>query len=234
MSADGLLVEDVAVSFGAAKVLRRVNLAVGPGEVVGLVGPNGAGKTTTLRTISGLIRPEAGRILVAGVGFVGQPDKIASAGVVHVPEGRGLFPDLTVRQNLRVGAVAVGRDVSDEDIQRTVTLFPKLERYMHSRAGLLSGGEQQMVAIARGFLAKPKVLMIDEMSLGLAPAVIHVILRAMLDEAREAGVGMLVVDQNVRLLTQTCDRILILDGGITIDASDAGGELVRSAYFGGP
>jgi len=231
MSSSGLVVEHLALSFGAAKVLVDVNLSVAPGQLAGLVGPNGAGKTTTLRAISAVARPQSGRITLDGRAVPARPDAMAAAGVVHVPEGRGLFADLTVLQNLRVGSLSVGRRLEDSDLNGALDMFPKLERFLGTRAGLLSGGEQQMVAIARGMVARPKILMVDEMSLGLAPAIIVEVLGALVERARKDNLGLLIVDQNVRLLSRTCDSISILRSGHVVDA---GGDedVIRASYFG--
>lgn len=229
---EGLLVQGLAVALGAARILKDVTLSVRPGEVVGLVGPNGAGKTTTLRAISGVVRAQSGTVLIDGVDFGARPDRIAAAGIAHVPEGRGLFTNLTVRQNLRVGALAVGRRLEELDIERAVTMFPALQRFLDTRAGLLSGGEQQMAAIARGIAARPKVLMVDEMSLGLAPAIIAEMLKILVNEVRREHLGLLIVDQNVRLLAKVCDRLALLESGVLIDAEAEGEDLVRSVYFG--
>lgn len=232
MSDAGLRVRNLAVSFGAARILWDLSLTVLPGEVTALAGPNGAGKTTTLRTISGLVQPTTGSISMDGRLFVGNPARTASAGVVHVPEGRGLYPNLTVRENLRVGALAVGRKLGDEDITRAVAMFPKLAARVNSQAGVLSGGEQQMVAIARGLASYPKILMIDELSLGLAPAVIEEILESLIGRSRDDGLGLLLVDQNVRLLSRLCDRVSVLKDGRAISGLH-GDDLLRAAYFGG-
>ncbi len=231
MSSSGLVVEHLSLSFGAAKVLVDVSLSVEPGQLVGLVGPNGAGKTTLLRAISGVARPQAGRITIDGRELPSRPDVLAAAGVVHVPEGRGLFADLTVMQNLRVGALAVGRRLEDDDINGALAMFPKLARYLGTTAGLLSGGEQQMVAIARGVVARPRILMVDEMSLGLAPAIIVEVLDALIERARRENLGLLIVDQNVRLLSRVCDSMSILRSGRVIDAGNDE-ELIRASYFG--
>lgn len=231
MSSAGLVVEHLALSFGAARVLADVNLSVEPGQLVGLVGPNGAGKTTTLRAISAMARPQAGRITLDGKEYPARPDVLAAAGIVHVPEGRGLFADLTVLQNIRVGALSVGRRLDGADLDGALTMFPKLRRFLGTKAGLLSGGEQQMVAIARGMVARPKILMVDEMSLGLAPAIIVEVLDALVERARREDLGLLIVDQNVRLLSRVCDTISILRSGRVIDAgSDE--ELIQASYFG--
>ncbi len=229
---NALEVNKLAVSFGAVSVLKDVTFAIAPGEVIGLIGSNGAGKTTTLRAISGTVRPNKGRIAVGDESMIGKPQKSARAGIVHVPEGRGLFTQLTVRQNLRLGAVAVGRDLGLNDIPSILAIFPKLEALLDTRSGYLSGGEQQMVTIARGLLAGPKVLMVDELSLGLAPRIISEILAALLAESRARNTALLIVDQNVRGLAEVCDRILLLHKGVTSDATNDVEQIARDAYLG--
>jgi branched-chain amino acid transport system ATP-binding protein len=231
MSDTGLVIENLSLAFGAAKVLSDVNLSVARGELVGLVGPNGAGKTTTLNAISAVVRPQGGRITIDGRAYPARPDAMAAAGVVHVPEGRGLFGDLTVLQNLRVGALSVGRRLEGDDLDDALSLFPKLSTFLHTKAGLLSGGEQQMVAIARGIVARPKVLMVDEMSLGLAPAVIAHVLGALVERARRDNLGLLIVDQNVRLLTRACDSISVLHAGRAVEAGHDE-DAIQASYFG--
>jgi branched-chain amino acid transport system ATP-binding protein len=230
--ARGLQVRDLAVSYGAARVIERVNVDVVPGEIVGVVGPNGAGKTTTLRAISGLVARRGGEVRLGGAVLPANPEAVARAGVAHVPEGRGLIPSLTVRQNLRLAAIGAGRKLSQEDLDYAFAVFPAIERLMDRRAGFLSGGEQQMVAISRGLVARPAVLMIDELSLGLAPRIVKDMSRALQRVARERGIGIFLVDQNVRGLSHVCDRIYVLQDGVSAVADKADTELMRTVYFG--
>lgn len=232
---DGLRIRDLHVSFGAARVLRGVDLDVAPGEVVGYVGPNGAGKTTTLRTVSGLVTPVAGEIEVDGKSLAGgRPDRTARLGIAHVPEGRGLLPNMTVSQNLRLGAVGVGGEFGSSELADAFATFPKLESLRNSKCALLSGGEQQMVALARGLITAPRILMVDELSLGLAPKIIQDILVTLQSRARTRDLGLLLVDQNVRALSRVCDRIVLLQHGTAVALRSGGDveELAREVYFG--
>jgi branched-chain amino acid transport system ATP-binding protein len=230
----GLEVEGLSVAYGSAVVLTGVDLQVGPGEVVGLVGRNGAGKTTTLRAISGMIRRRAAGLSFDGAPLPTRPDRVARLGVIHVPEGRMVLRGLTVEENLAFGAAAVGGRFAGADRERALTWFPALRPLVTRRAGLLSGGEQQMLAIARGLMARPRLLMVDEMSLGLSPRAVRDVLGAVLTACRQQGVALLMVDQNLRLLSAHCDRLYVLAGGTTTSYQDAAGrsdEFWRSVYF---
>jgi len=230
----GLRVEGLSVAYGSAVVLTGVDLQVGPGEVIGLVGRNGAGKTTTLRAISGMISRRAAGLSFDGAPLPARPDRVARLGVVHVPEGRMVLRGLTVEENLAFGAAAVGRRFGDADREQALAWFPALRPLVMRRAGLLSGGEQQMLAIARGLMARPRLLMVDEMSLGLSPRAVRDVLGAVLWACRERGVALLMVDQNLRLLSAHCDRLYVLAGGTTTCYRDAAGrsdEFWRSVYF---
>lgn len=227
-----LALRGLTVSYGHARVLEGVDLSVSVGEVVGLVGPNGAGKTTTLRAISGIVRRKSGSITVDGQELRKRPDFVAAHGVIHVPEGRGLMPTLTVTQNLRLGALAVGHDLDATARQSVIEVFPALEAHMDKRAGLLSGGEQQMVAVARGLVMHPRVLMVDELSLGLAPKIVTDLLRTLAVIAKERQVGLLLVDQNVRALAETCDRLYYLEDGAAHLSDPDDEEVLQSVYFG--
>lgn len=228
-----LRLNDVRVSFGAVQVLRGISLTVGEGEIVGLAGPNGAGKTTTLRAISGL--PERkGEITLDGEPLSGAPDVVARLGVVHVPERRRLFPSLTVLENLRFGAMAVDRDASQPRIDEILTHFPLLRDRLPIQAGLLSGGEQQMVAIARGLMAAPRLLMIDEASLGLSPRAAYDIVTSLVSICRALGMSMLIVDENVRMLGAISDRLYLVNEGRTQEVIDSGegvDSAVEAVYF---
>jgi branched-chain amino acid transport system ATP-binding protein len=230
----GLEVVGLRAAYGSAAVLNGVDLRVGPGEVVGLVGRNGAGKTTTLRAISGTIARSAEGLSFDGLPLPARPYRVARQGVIHVPEGRLVLRGLSVEENLAFGAFAAGRRFGAADRERAVTWFPALGPLMGRRAGLLSGGEQQMLAIARGLMAGPRLLMVDEMSLGLSPRAVRDVLDAVLSACREQGVALLMVDQNLRLLTAHCDRLYLLAGGATTSYEDAAGrsdEFWRSVYF---
>jgi len=228
----GFQVRALAVSYGVARVIENVNVDVAPGEIVGVVGPNGAGKTTTLRAISGLAPRRRGNIILGGRQLPDRPEAVARAGIAHVPEGRGLIPSLTVRQNLRLAAIGAGRKLSGEDVAYATAVFPAIERLMDRRAGFLSGGEQQMVAISRGLVARPVILMIDELSLGLAPRIVKEMSVALRRVAAERNIGILLVDQNVRGLSHVCDRIYVLRDGVSAVADKQDTDLMRAVYFG--
>ncbi len=227
-----LQVRELAVSYGAARVIGNVNIDVAAGEIVGMVGPNGAGKTTTLRAISALVARQRGQVMLEGVVLGERPEIMARAGIAHVPEGRGLIPSLTVHQNLRLAAIGAGRKLSQEDVAYATAVFPLIERLMDRRAGFLSGGEQQMVAISRGLVARPKILMIDELSLGLAPRIVKDMSRVLRRVANERQIGIFLVDQNVRGLSHVCDRIYVLQDGLSSVANKDDTDLMRAVYFG--
>ena len=208
-----LAVEALEAGYGKAQVLFGVDLEVGKGELVALLGANGAGKTTLLRVISGLLRPWAGRVLLDGRDLKGlSPAKRARLGLGHVPEGRQLFPLMTVEENLRLGAafLAPGRD--KEGYQRVYALFPRLGERRWQLAGTLSGGEQQMLAIGRALMGFPKILLVDEPSLGLSPRLAEEVLLALKAVAGE-GVGVFLVEQNVALSLEVAERAYVLEQG---------------------
>jgi len=208
-----LAVEALEAGYGKAQVLFGVDLEVGKGELVALLGANGAGKTTLLRVISGLVRPWAGRVLLDGRDLKGlSPAKRARLGLGHVPEGRQLFPLMTVEENLRLGAafLAPGRD--KEGYQRVYALFPRLGERRRQLAGTLSGGEQQMLAIGRALMGFPKILLVDEPSLGLSPRLAEEVLLALKAVAGE-GVGVFLVEQNVALSLEVAERAYVLEQG---------------------
>ncbi|MGD9636137.1 MAG: ABC transporter ATP-binding protein, partial [Pirellulales bacterium] len=192
-----LVVEDLRVCYGAIHALHGISLRVEQGEVVALIGGNGAGKSTTLRAISGILRPREGRIEFDGESIVGwQPHRIVCHGLVQVPEGRGIFANLTVEENLRMGAYARhDREGIRRDHERALELLPRLRERLQQSAGTLSGGEQQMLAIARALLARPRLLMLDEPSLGLAPQVVQTVFQV-IREIAQAGTTILLVEQN--------------------------------------
>jgi len=222
--------------YGALPVLEEVSLEVKPGELVALLGANGAGKSTTMRAVSGLLRPVTGAIVLDGSTVEHSPaHKIAAAGVTLVPEGRQIFPELSVRDNLLLGSYT-GRNVDEaHDIEALLRRFPRLRDRLGNRAGLLSGGEQQMLALARGLIARPRVLMLDEPSLGLAPAMIDELFD-ILAELRDEGVTILLVDQMALLALTIADRGYVLESGkIVRDDSAAaltGDPAIEAAYLG--
>jgi branched-chain amino acid transport system ATP-binding protein len=209
-----LEVEDLCVSYRRVPALRGVSLEVEHGEIVGLVGPNGAGKTTLLSAIFGLIRADSGSVRLEGRPILGEPpERIVRYGLALVPEGRHIFNTLTVSENLEMGATArTDRTEIRVDRRRLLERFPVLERYHDSPAGRLSGGEQQQLAIARALLSRPRLLLLDEPSLGLAPVVIDLVFDA-LAELREDGVTILLVEQNAARTIELADRSYVLRTG---------------------
>jgi branched-chain amino acid transport system ATP-binding protein len=230
-------VERIEVSYGKIQALWGVSFDVGAGEIVALVGANGAGKTTTLKTLSGLLRPAAGAVALDGerLDRLSTMD-IVARGVVHVPEGRKLFPDMTVLENLLLGAFGrAARPFQRERLERVFAVFPWLRDRRNQSAGTLSGGEQQMVAIGRGLMAGPKILMLDEPSLGLAPIMVEEMFRV-IEEINRAGVTVLLVEQNTAHALAIAHRGFVLESGRVV-LSGTGRELlanerVRQAYLG--
>ena len=232
-----LEVERLVASYDGVPALHGVSFAVGEGEVVSIVGSTGAGKTTTLRTVSGQLRPDGGTIRFRGRPIGGEPaHRIAALGVAHVPEGRRLFGRLSVLQNLLVGAYTERARVGERAmLERVFRLFPRLRERADQRAGTLSGGEQQMLAIGRGLMLQPTLLMLDEPSLGIAPKLVDEIFETIRGIARE-GMTILLVEQNVRESLELADRAYVLQTGSTILAGSGrellGSDLVRRAYLG--
>jgi branched-chain amino acid transport system ATP-binding protein len=229
-----LVVEGLVAGYGAARVLDGVDLSVRSGEVVGLAGRNGAGKTTLLCALSGVVRARSGNVLIDGKPLPGSPTGVARAGIAHVPEGRGMLPNLTAADNIRLGAAAVGRPSGPELIDDTVALLPRLAPVLSRKAGALSGGEQQLVALARGLAARPRLLMADEISLGLSPKAASEVFDLAVDVCRTRGISMLVVDQNARSLARACDRMYVLHGGRAVEISpDHEADAYAELYFHG-
>jgi len=227
----------VTAGYGAFTALWDVSLRVAQGEAVAVVGPNGAGKTTLLRAISGLIAPRAGRIAFEGAELAGRPAyEIVAHGIAHVPEGRRLFPQLTVAENLKMGAfLPSARAHFRESLARVYALFPVLAERPTQRAGSLSGGEQQMLAVGRALMSRPKLILFDEPSMGLAPVMV-LRLFDLIRRVREEGYTILVVEQNVRQVLKLVDRAYLLEvGRIKIEgraAALAEQDFVRQAYVG--
>lgn len=231
-------VQGLRVSYGRLEALRGVSLRVDDGEIVALVGSNGAGKTTLLRTISGLCAPRSGSVTFCGQDLLSLPtDRRVGLGLVHVPEGRRLFPGLSVRQNLELGAhQARDRAGMDERLDLVMSLFPPVAKLAGTAAGLLSGGEQQMVAIGRGLMGRPRLLVMDEPSLGLAPLVVETVIEAIATINRN-GVSVLLVEQNATKALQISTRGYVLDLGQVVEEGSSADLLssprVVEAYLGG-
>ena len=235
-----LKIQNLFASYGKIQALKGISLEVSQGEIVALIWANGAGKSTSLRTISGLLRPVSGSISFGGEAIDSlPPETIVSRGVVQVPEGRKIFPGLSVLENLEVGAYGRkghGKDTRREDLDRVFHLFPKLKERQGQLGGSLSGGEQQMLAIGRGLMARPKLLLLDEPSLGLAPVMIEEIFQLIADIHRK-GVTILLVEQDAQAALEISNRGYVLETG-TIGFSDSGRNLLHNervieAYLGG-
>jgi branched-chain amino acid transport system ATP-binding protein len=232
-----LAVEGLEVRYGAVPAVRGIEFSVGKGEIVGLIGPNGAGKSTTLLALMGAVRPAAGDVRLEGQSIVRRrPEDIVRSGLALVPEGRHVFADLTVEENLRLGLV--GRREANgvaEDLAAVEELFPVVREARSRQAGALSGGQQQQLAIARGLLAKPIVLLLDEPSLGLAPTVVDAVWET-LAELRRRGLTILLVEQRAQVTVALADRTHVMASGeirTTLTPSDAGdSERLAEAYFG--
>ena len=232
-----LQLDDVEARYGPVKALHGVSLTVGEGEVVAVLGANGAGKTTTLRAVSGTVK-RSGEIVFAGNRISRRPpEAVARLGIAHVPEGRGTLTDLSVRENLRLGAY-VRRDRAGirDDEQRVLSYFPWLEDRARQTAGTLSGGEQQMLALARALMLRPKLVLLDEPSLGLAPMVVSEIFRIVSELNEREGLAVLVVEQNAVLALEASSRAYVLEvGKVAVEGSSAElrrNESVRRSYLG--
>ena len=231
-----LELQDLTVSYGGIQALKGISLQVGEGEIVTLIGANGAGKSTTLRTISGLEKPQGGKIIYNGVDITGKPSKyMVQNRLILVPEGRLIFPDMTVLENLKIGAYLRRDKDIEKDIQHMYELFPRLKERSWQMAGTLSGGEQQMLAVGRALMSRPKLLMMDEPSLGLAPLVVRDIF-SIIRTIRDSGVTVLLIEQNANAALKVADRGYVLETG-RIALEGTGRELlsnpaVRAAYLG--
>jgi branched-chain amino acid transport system ATP-binding protein len=228
-------VDDIEVRYGAIRALKGISFNVRRGEVVALLGANGAGKTTTQKTVSGMLRPSLGSITFEGQRIDGIPaHQLISLGVCHVPEGRHVFPRMTVRENLEMGAFRFKR-IDQDDLDRVLTMFPRLKERYTQLGGTLSGGEQQMLAIGRAIMGKPKLLLLDEPSMGLAPLIVAQIFD-IIREINQAGVTVLLVEQNAAQALALADRGYVLETG-EIVLTGTGKDLladdrIRAAYLG--
>ena len=232
-----LTLENISVNYGAIEALKGVSMRVERGEVVTLIGANGAGKTTTLRTITGLLAPRIGRVVFEDDDISGTPThKLVARGISMSPEGRGVFANLSVRENLQMGAyLKTNKREIAEDMERAFTMFPRLKEREAQKAGTLSGGEQQMLAMGRALMSRPRLLLLDEPSLGLAPLVVHTIFEAV-EDIRSKGTTILLVEQNAHAALKHSDRAYVLETGqIVMEGSSkelAADPRIKEAYLG--
>lgn len=230
-----LEIKNLVVSYGGIEAVKNISLTVPKGEIVTLIGANGAGKSTTLKSIAGIVRPKKSSILFEGKEMVGKaPDVIVKAGITLVPEGRRVFPNLTVKENLKIGAY-LRNDNLQEDFDHVYELFPRLKERAWQLAGTLSGGEQQMLAVGRALMSKPKLIMMDEPSLGLAPLVVKSIFD-IIKEINKEGITVLLVEQNANMALQVASTAYVLEtGNITMTGTGAellADERIKEAYLG--
>ncbi len=230
-----LKIDDLRVNYGGIEAVKGISFDVPEGQIVTLIGANGAGKSTTLRTVAGLIKPATGRIHLQAEDITGiAPDKIVSKGITLVPEGRHVFPDLTVLENLKIGAY-LRTDSLEDDLNWVYELFPRLKERSWQAAGTLSGGEQQMLAVGRALMSRPKLMMMDEPSLGLAPLVVKDIF-SIIKKINDQGVTILLIEQNANMALHIADTAYVLETG-RLTLSGTGRELlnneqVKKAYLG--
>jgi branched-chain amino acid transport system ATP-binding protein len=232
-----LTLDNVSVNYGAIEALTGISMRVETGEVVTLIGANGAGKTTTLRTITGLLSPREGQITFEGEDISGRPThKLVAKGISMSPEGRGVFANLSVRENLHMGAyLKKDKRAIAADMERAFVMFPRLKERESQKAGTLSGGEQQMLAIGRALMSQPRLLLLDEPSLGLAPLVVHTIFEA-IDEIKSKGTTILLVEQNAHAALKHSDRAYVLETGRIVmegpSSELAADPRIKEAYLG--
>ena len=230
-----LRVKDLKVNYGGIEAVKGISFDVPEKSIVTLIGANGAGKSTTLRTIAGLVKPAGGKVELLGEDITGMdPSRIVGHGITMVPEGRRIFPDMTVLENLKIGAYLRKEDL-DSDIKWIYELFPRLEERHWQLGGTLSGGEQQMLSVARALMSRPKLMMMDEPSLGLAPLIVRDIF-SIIEEINHKGVTILLIEQNANMALQIADRAYVLETGC-ITMSGTGAELfaddrIKEAYLG--
>lgn len=235
MSENILEIRDLVVSYGGIEAVKGISLDVPRGQIVTLIGANGAGKSTTLKTISGIVTPKHASILYEGQEIVGSaPDVIVSKGITLVPEGRRVFPDLTVLENLKIGAY-LRKDNLKDDIDYVYSLFPRLKEREWQLAGTLSGGEQQMLAVGRALMSRPKLIMMDEPSLGLAPLIVKDIFN-IIKTINEQGITVLLIEQNANMALKIANKAYVMETGI-IKMEGTGAELlaneeIKEAYLG--
>ncbi len=235
MSNSILIIENLQVNYGGIEAVKGISFSVPEGEIVTLIGANGAGKSSTLRTIAGLVKPKGGSITYMGEDITGKdPTTIVTKGITLVPEGRRIFPDLTVKENLKLGAYTRKDDLTD-DINWVYDLFPRLKEREWQAGGTLSGGEQQMLAVGRALMSRPKIMMMDEPSLGLAPLVVRGIFD-IIKEVNKQGVTVLLIEQNANMALKTAHKGYVLETGrITMSGTGAqllADESVKAAYLG--
>jgi len=232
-----LKLQGVSASYGSVPAINNVSIDIGEGEAVGLLGANGAGKSTTLRVVSGLVKPSSGIISFAGANLASlPPHRIPELGIAHVPEGRQVFPEMTVHENLEIGAyVPKAKAERSRTLDLVYSIFPRLAERRNQLAGTMSGGEQQMLAVGRGLMLKPKLLMLDEPSLGLAPVMTDVTFEK-IGEIHKMGTAILLVEQNVSRALSLVQRAYVLESGNVImhdsSAALAGNKQVQAAYLG--
>ena len=233
-----LKIDNINVYYGAIHAIKGISLEVHEGEIVTLIGANGAGKSTTLRTISGLLKPKSGKITFLGKDIAGKPaHEIVREGISQVPEGRRIFAEMSVLENLELGAfIRTDADGIKEDMEMVFRRFPRLEERKDQQAGTLSGGEQQMLAMGRALMSRPKLLLLDEPSMGLAPLLIREIF-SIIEDINKTGTTILLVEQNANMALSIADRAYVLETGRITLSGDAGklaaSEDVRKAYLGG-
>ena len=231
-----LKVENLSVNYGHIEALKNVSVDVKKGQICSIIGANGAGKSTLLKTISGLVKPVSGTIYFEGKPLPKRAHKIVAEGIVHVPEGRKTFSGLTIEDNLLVGGTVANKSRLAANLEKQYQLFPILKERKNQFAGTLSGGEQQMLAVARGLMSDPKIILLDEPSMGLAPLIVNQIYN-LIGQIRESGITVLLIEQNAKKALSICDFAYVLENG-KIKLSGTGEELlasdeVRKAYLGG-
>ena len=231
-----LKVENLSVNYGHIEALKNVSVDVKKGQICSIIGANGAGKSTLLKTISGLVKPVSGSIFFEGRPLPKKAHKIVAEGIVHVPEGRKTFSGLTIEDNLLVGGTLADKSRLSANLEKQYALFPILKERKHQFAGTLSGGEQQMLAVARGLMSEPNIILLDEPSMGLAPLIVNQIYK-LIGQIRDSGITVLLIEQNAKKALSICDYAYVLENG-RIKLSGTGKELlesdeVRKAYLGG-